>query len=193
MATDRQIAANRRNAQKSTGPRTPEGKARSRFNGLKHGLAGRHLLIPVAQSRDFAAFREPLLDYLRPANAREIRLANQIVAGLWRAERCQFAQTGKFETAHTQLAYDQSYRSLTTTAQRLAHLYRQAHAGMAISFRYEVRHERSFYRALRDLIQLRKLGSRGTGAFDRADEDPNDPIQIDWVPRDQAPVLQLQA
>jgi len=74
-------------------------------------------------------------------NARETRLANQIVAGLWRAERCQVAQTGKFETAHTQLAYDQSYRSLTTTAQRLAHLYRAAQVGLAIAFRCKIRRD----------------------------------------------------
>jgi hypothetical protein len=39
MASDKQIAANRRNATKSTGPRTQEGKARSRLNALRHGLA----------------------------------------------------------------------------------------------------------------------------------------------------------
>jgi len=41
MATDRQIAANRKNAQKSTGPKTPEGRAAVRLNGVKHGLTAK--------------------------------------------------------------------------------------------------------------------------------------------------------
>jgi hypothetical protein len=46
MATAVQIAANRRNALKSTGPRTPEGKAVSRFNALQHGLDAESILLP---------------------------------------------------------------------------------------------------------------------------------------------------
>jgi hypothetical protein len=40
LASEKQIAANRRNATKSTGPRTPDGKARSRMNSFRHGLSG---------------------------------------------------------------------------------------------------------------------------------------------------------
>jgi hypothetical protein len=58
MATPRQIEANRRNAQKSTGPRTEAGRARSRLNALKHGLSRtlpaptptKPLVLPLAQA-----------------------------------------------------------------------------------------------------------------------------------------------
>ncbi|MBV8906442.1 MAG: hypothetical protein JOZ22_22610, partial [Acidobacteriia bacterium] len=46
MATDGQIEANRRNAQKNTGPRRPEGKAAVRFNNLRHGLRAKTIFLP---------------------------------------------------------------------------------------------------------------------------------------------------
>jgi len=52
--SQKRIDANRRNACKSTGPRTPEGKSRSRFNRLQHGLAA---TVPVLPGEDPAAFQ----------------------------------------------------------------------------------------------------------------------------------------
>ena len=51
MSSERQIEANRRNAQKSTGPRTVEGKERSRFNALTHGMTAQFDALPGAASR----------------------------------------------------------------------------------------------------------------------------------------------
>ena len=46
MTSDKQADANRRNARKSTGPKTPEGKAAVRLNALKHGLLANDVLLP---------------------------------------------------------------------------------------------------------------------------------------------------
>ena len=56
MATERQIAANRRNARKSTGPRTLEGKARSRLTALQHGLTAQHAVLQSAEEERSSNF-----------------------------------------------------------------------------------------------------------------------------------------
>ena len=53
MASKRQLAANRRNAKKSTGPKTPDGRAAVRLNGLKHGLSAETLILPGENQSDF--------------------------------------------------------------------------------------------------------------------------------------------
>ena len=53
MATIKQIEANRRNAQQSTGPKTPEGKAAVRLNALRHGLRARTVVLPGEQPEEF--------------------------------------------------------------------------------------------------------------------------------------------
>jgi len=59
MSTEKQIEANRRNAQKSTGPRTTEGKAASRGNAVKHGLTAEQ--IAIIPGEDAGAFNSDLL------------------------------------------------------------------------------------------------------------------------------------
>ncbi len=54
MSTQKQIEANRRNAQKSTGPRTPEGRAAVHLNGVTHGLTAETLVLPGEDQSDFA-------------------------------------------------------------------------------------------------------------------------------------------
>ncbi|MHC4795738.1 MAG: hypothetical protein ACYTF1_03755, partial [Planctomycetota bacterium] len=68
--SEKQLQANRQNAKKSTGPKTPEGKARSSQNALKHGLLARQILIndddPNEKTEDFDQLLSDLVDELQP-------------------------------------------------------------------------------------------------------------------------------
>jgi hypothetical protein len=88
MATERQIQANRRNAARSTGPRTAEGKRASRLNAVKHGLLSDGAFVPTLERReDWEEFREGLRASLQPMGALESLLAEQVIAAAWRLAR----------------------------------------------------------------------------------------------------------
>jgi hypothetical protein len=87
MSSKRQIEANAKNAQLSTGPRTADGKARVASNALKHGLTGRQIVLPNESSEDFDSFRLGLLTNLSPNSELERALAERVAADLWRLRR----------------------------------------------------------------------------------------------------------
>ena len=87
MATERQIAANRLNAQRSTGPKTPDGKAVASRNRVTHGLTSASGLLPGEKLDDFSDLRARVLAELAPDSAIEIELAERITSLLWRLRR----------------------------------------------------------------------------------------------------------
>ena len=93
MASKRQMNANRRNAKKSTGPKTPEGKRVSRMNALKHGMAAHILVLPHEDELEFTELRQRLIASCAPANDYELMLVDQIAAGYWRTMRARAYET----------------------------------------------------------------------------------------------------
>ena len=87
MASDKQIRANRLNAQRSTGPRTIEGKARSRRNALAHGLTATCVLIPGECQEDYERLREGIWEEYDPHGPLEEEFAERLVSQLWRLRR----------------------------------------------------------------------------------------------------------
>ena len=88
MATKRQIAANRRNARRSTGPKSAAGKAASSANALRHGLsATRAVVLPDEDGEAYERLRQGVLADLDPAGALQTALAERIVVLLWRLDR----------------------------------------------------------------------------------------------------------
>jgi len=89
MSTEAQINANRQNAQKSTGPKTAEGKAAVSQNAVEHGLFAAEAVIRVENPADYEAYHDEMLAELSPAGAVESMLAERIVSLSWRLKRAE--------------------------------------------------------------------------------------------------------
>ena len=101
-ATLEQLQANRRNAQLSTGPKTPEGKATSSRNALKTGLTGKAVLLP---SDDAALYEQ------KPLGDREIELTQSIADSKWRLARIPGLEFGIYALGRLQFAEEFSNHS----------------------------------------------------------------------------------
>lgn len=87
MPTQAQIDANRRNAQKSTGPRTAAGKAVVSRNAVKHGLFTDALPLPGEELAEFQAFADAIVADLAPVGMSQLVLAKRIAQIQWKLER----------------------------------------------------------------------------------------------------------
>ena len=96
MSSFRQIAANRRNAQLSTGPVTEEGKRRSRRNALRHGLTAETVVGALEDAEDYAAFEMAVTADFDAQSAVERELVLRLASLLWRLRRASAIEAGLF-------------------------------------------------------------------------------------------------
>lgn len=116
--TKARMEANRRNARKSTGPRTPAGKRRAALNSLQHGRYASPSVRPMldtmtALGEEPHHFRELLEDVLEsypPQNPLQVRIAEEIAGLLWQLERNHQAQEGKLLRTMEKLEMDRHLR-----------------------------------------------------------------------------------
>jgi len=97
MTSEARINANRLNAQKSTGPRTAEGKAAVAQNAVKHGLSARCDVIRGEDQKEFEQYREEMFWELNPAGVMQSRLTERIVSLAWRLRRAERLQNEAFD------------------------------------------------------------------------------------------------
>jgi hypothetical protein len=97
MASEAQVEANRRNAQKSTGPKTESGKARARLNSLKHGETAKTVtpVLPQEDPKDLVSRIQQWVDYLEPQKTVERELTSRAARLSWALDRAD-----RYETAH---------------------------------------------------------------------------------------------
>ncbi|MFH2037418.1 MAG: hypothetical protein ABIJ45_13535 [Candidatus Zixiibacteriota bacterium] len=116
MATQKQITANRKNAQKSTGPKTPDGKNAVRLNALKHGLFAKDVVINCPKYREdpkeFARLHQSLKDEFRPVGQFQEHLIYSIAVSIWRFRRSVIAETSHLNCQIDSVETDESYDGL---------------------------------------------------------------------------------
>lgn len=98
-ASQRKLAANRENARRSTGPKTPQGKAKVKFNALKHGLLAREVVIPVGEGKENRAEFDHLVfqlcEHYSPVGPVEELLVEKIAVAYWRLRRAVRCEVGE--------------------------------------------------------------------------------------------------
>ena len=162
------LEANRANAQNSTGPRTPEGKARVARNAIKHGLLCRQALLEFDDREEFEDLRAALWLDLKPAGAMEELLAERIIAGHWRLRRAIHLDTCLMERDVLRSAWQEDKHHLRDMRRpgQLVHpvavgeaLQKSMGAGncaFEILRRYERTLQRDLAECLRQLERLQK-------------------------------------
>ena len=97
MTTFKQIDANRRNARRSTGPTTEQGKMRSRRNAVRHGLTAETVIGALEDAEDYKTFEAAVIADHDVQSAVERELVLRLASLLWRIRRATTMDTGLFE------------------------------------------------------------------------------------------------
>ena len=134
MATLKQFEANRRNSQKSTGPKTPEGKSAVSMNALRHGLRARSVVPPGEDPTEFHQLCDDLQAEWTPQSRTEQFYVEQMAVSQWKLTRMEVVEVNIFK--------DTDAKSQLSMLDRL--------------WQAECRLERSFARAQRELERLQK-------------------------------------
>jgi hypothetical protein len=121
MSTIRQIEANRRNALKSTGPTTAEGKHRSRCNAVRHGLTAETVISALEDAEDYKTFEAAIIGDYDAQSAVERELVLRLASLLWRLRRATTMETGLFEIQAEHLREFKQSRQLLPESQRIVY------------------------------------------------------------------------
>ena len=113
MASQKQIEANRRNAQRSTGPVTDLGKGVAKFNALKHGMTASTAVLPYEDPSSYAELRESFVATYKPANAVEASLVETVANSYWRLLRARRVETATMTWASEASRHDNNVEHST--------------------------------------------------------------------------------
>ena len=158
MATERQIAANKLNAQKSTGPKSEEGKAKSCLNRLSHGFASNATVVPGEDPEEFKALLTDLATEYQPATPTEQILVEKMATNQWLSLR-GFRLQGE------------AFLNDTLNGAKFA-----VPKTLGLLIRYQTSAERAFHKTHNELVKAQKERKKSEIGFEpqKAQADPRD-------------------
>jgi hypothetical protein len=166
---ERRLAANRANAQLSTGPTTPEGKAKSSLNAVKTGLTGRTVLLPAEDAAAYEAHVERYRQELQPVGEREIQLVQNLADTQWRLNRIPALEFGLFALGRKRYAdlFEEEVDEQVRTALLDAHILMTEAKHFKNLHLQESRLRRQYQQ---DIQELRELQEERQGEQAEAEE-----------------------
>ncbi len=170
MSSLRQLEANRRNSQLSTGPRTPEGKAISRFNALKSGINSKAQVIPGEDPAELEAMAAGYHRDWAPTTYLERFLVDSLVRADWLLQRLSRLEAELW--AHEMESARKSVFSKLDENAPMGDTYGRTYNRFARLQRRIDSTERSYYRALTQLQRLRAEGDGIPELFPPPAPDP---------------------
>lgn len=192
----RQEVANQANSKLSTGPRTPEGKAISSRNALKHGLYCFEYTLSVEEEEDMNLLRDSYFDYFNPRNPCEARIVDQMVAASWRVHHAHTAHLHALQmklrdpnllppgmnAAHPGCYIGEAYRKLD-------------HSFLALTTRQIAAFTREHSRLLNDLMLMRRFAAENSAQLPGPVPVPVEPEQPqpDSAPSEPVPNVAASA
>ncbi len=194
MASVAQIQANRSNAQKSTGPRTAQGKAVASQNAVKHGLLAEQVVIHGEDPAQFDLYREGMLADLAPVGGIEMMLAERAVSLAWRLRRAERLHSAVFATVYRENAGDivlwprhglPIEPKPDEEAVILGHVVMTDFARAQVLDRllvHERRIENSLYRTMRELRREQEARPAAEASHSQVDREVNKVNQVNKVP-----------
>ena len=158
MATEKQIAANRRNAQKSTGPRTEEGKSKTRLNALRDGFTGQVITLSAEDLPVFEKFKSDLIKDLAPKTTMEPSLADAIAWDTWRLNHLRAVEMNMYALGSSDA------ETVIDIAMSAAATFAKEANKFALMSIYEQRMNRSLHKNLATSATFRPNASATTSA-----------------------------
>jgi hypothetical protein len=159
MSTEKQIAANRANAKRSTGPNTSGGKARSRMNAWKHGLRAETVVIAGEDAKDLQAIQRELWEEHQPSPGMESLLVERLAHYAWRMRRAVVFEAALLEEGPESLGYAEGN-------------------ALSMLLRYEMALSNASHRTLQQLLFLQDRRRERNGAIIEAERPVEVPVRL---------------